>query len=355
VLRSSGQPLETSTRAFFEPRFGHDFSKVRVHADEAAAASAKAVNALAYTSGDHVVWGGGRHALSSAAGRSLLAHELAHVVQQGGVNGTPTRVSEPSDGLERAADQAAETALDAPASAGPATGRESLAKGTLFRRVAGVTCAPDTFSAPHDPRAALEAADAIAIPLATHTATDLATDSNTVQGGIPAAPSASLQAFQNRFGAPGPSGKGFLNRLTGTTRPTREVALSEELAIVSRRFAGVASVMTQGLSYNCPGNHALTLSGCAPGTCAGGDAFSCPNNSLVAICPTFWSNFNDAGRAQILIHECLHINLAGIGVGSVLDVTTRGPGRNFNIAGCYEALLQDLTGANSQADCPAPP
>jgi hypothetical protein len=133
------------------------------------------------------------------------------------------------------------------------------------------------------------------------------------------------------------------------------VALSEELAIVSRRFAGVASVMTQGLSYNCPGSSPLSLVGCAPATCPHGDAFSCHDNSLVGLCSTFWSGFNDAGRAQILIHECLHINLAGIGVGSILDVTTRGPGRNFNIAGCYEAVLTDLTGANSGADCPAPP
>jgi Domain of unknown function (DUF4157) len=85
VLRSSGQPLARQTRAFFEPRFGHEFSRVRVHADAQANASARAVNALAYTVGNHVAFAGGRYAPETAEGRQLLAHELTHVVQQRGV------------------------------------------------------------------------------------------------------------------------------------------------------------------------------------------------------------------------------------------------------------------------------
>jgi len=82
VLRSSGQPLDATMRAFMEPRFGHDFSHVRVHTDAKAADSAKAVNALAYTVGKNVVFGNGQYALQTAAGQRLLAHELTHVVQQ---------------------------------------------------------------------------------------------------------------------------------------------------------------------------------------------------------------------------------------------------------------------------------
>ncbi len=85
VLRSSGQPLDASTRAFMEPRFGHDFSGVRVHTDARAAESARAVNALAYTVGSNVVFGEGQYAPGSGSGQRLLAHELTHVVQQGGV------------------------------------------------------------------------------------------------------------------------------------------------------------------------------------------------------------------------------------------------------------------------------
>ncbi len=84
VLRGPGQPLDAKTRAFMEPRFGHDFSRVRVHADAKAAESARAVQAQAYTVGRNVVFGAGQYAPGTDAGRRLLAHELTHVVQQGG-------------------------------------------------------------------------------------------------------------------------------------------------------------------------------------------------------------------------------------------------------------------------------
>jgi hypothetical protein len=82
VLHSSGQPLDAETRASMQPRFGHDFTRVRVHADADAARSAQAVNALAYTVGQHIVFGAGHYAPSTQAGQRLLAHELTHVTQQ---------------------------------------------------------------------------------------------------------------------------------------------------------------------------------------------------------------------------------------------------------------------------------
>ena len=84
TLRSSGQPLASSTRAFFEPRFGQDLSQVRVHTDPEAQQSAREVNALAYTVGSHVVFDAGRYAPHSPDGKRLLGHELTHVVQQTG-------------------------------------------------------------------------------------------------------------------------------------------------------------------------------------------------------------------------------------------------------------------------------
>jgi len=83
VLRSPGQALDHATRAFFEPRFGHDFSRVRVHTDERAAESARAVNASAYTVGSHIAFATAQYAPNSPSGRELLAHELVHTVQQG--------------------------------------------------------------------------------------------------------------------------------------------------------------------------------------------------------------------------------------------------------------------------------
>ena len=81
VLCSPGQPLDAATRAFFEPRFGHDFSNVRIHLDTKAAESARAVNAAAYTVG-HVVLRAAGSVSPATMTNSLLAHELAHVSQQ---------------------------------------------------------------------------------------------------------------------------------------------------------------------------------------------------------------------------------------------------------------------------------
>ena len=108
VLQSPGQPLDPATRAFMEPRLGRDLSRVRVHTDGRAAASAQAVNALAYTVGRHLVFGCGQYAPHAGPGRRLLAHELAHAVQQDTVQRSvgPLSIGAPGDRLEREADAA---------------------------------------------------------------------------------------------------------------------------------------------------------------------------------------------------------------------------------------------------------
>lgn len=88
VLRSPGQPMDTPTREFMESRFGHDFSRIRIHADDRAAESAVAVKANAYTVGRDIVFGPGRYAPASVQGRRLLAHELTHTIQQSMVSAT---------------------------------------------------------------------------------------------------------------------------------------------------------------------------------------------------------------------------------------------------------------------------
>lgn len=96
VLHSSGRPLDTSTRAFFEPRFGHDFSNVRIHDDGKAASSANAVSARAYTAGEHIVLGEDQLRLQNDDGRKLLAHELAHTIQQGHADEVPVVQRKPA-------------------------------------------------------------------------------------------------------------------------------------------------------------------------------------------------------------------------------------------------------------------
>ena len=89
-FKSTGQPLPTSERAFFEPYFGRDFSDVHVHADNRAALTAQSINARAFTLGRDVVFGAGQYSSGTSPGRRLLAHELTHVVQQSGVNNLRT-------------------------------------------------------------------------------------------------------------------------------------------------------------------------------------------------------------------------------------------------------------------------
>jgi hypothetical protein len=102
LLRSPGVPLDTATRAFFEPRFGHDLSRVRVHSDGASAETAAQLGARAFTVGHHVILG--------SHDRGLLAHELAHVVQQRHATARPgdrVEIGRPGDAFEQDADAAA--------------------------------------------------------------------------------------------------------------------------------------------------------------------------------------------------------------------------------------------------------
>lgn len=84
VLRSSGHPLDQSTRNFMEPRFGYDFSQVRLHTDNKAAQSARAINALAYTVGHNIVLGTDHSMQKGLSRQQVFAHELTHVIQQNG-------------------------------------------------------------------------------------------------------------------------------------------------------------------------------------------------------------------------------------------------------------------------------
>lgn len=115
VLRSPGQPLDAGTRAFMEPRFGYDFSGVKIHTDARAAESARALNALAYTSGKEVVFGAGRYSPGTGDGKKILAHELTHVVQQSSftrsISGEVT-LGRPGDSYERQADEQAQRVFD---------------------------------------------------------------------------------------------------------------------------------------------------------------------------------------------------------------------------------------------------
>lgn len=121
VISAGGSPLEPTVRTDMESRLGHDFGDVKVHTDAAAHDSARSVGAHAYTVGSNVVFQRDAYDPSSQAGRTTLAHELTHVVQQrsGPVEGTPSgggvSVSDPGDRFERAAADNATRVMSDPA------------------------------------------------------------------------------------------------------------------------------------------------------------------------------------------------------------------------------------------------
>ncbi|MFI5794646.1 DUF4157 domain-containing protein [Streptomyces sp. NPDC051677] len=133
VGSGSGQTLGADVRSDMEARLGADFSDVRVHTGDAAHESARSVGAHAYTVGNDVVFQRDAYDPSSHAGRTTLAHELTHVIQQrsGPVDGTTApggiRVSDPSDRFEREASANAERVLSAPAPAPAAPAAERAA------------------------------------------------------------------------------------------------------------------------------------------------------------------------------------------------------------------------------------
>jgi len=133
VGSGGGTPVEPGARSFLEERMGADFSDVRVHTGAKADESARSINAQAYTVGADVVFRSGAYEPDTPGGRHVLAHELAHVMQQkaGPVSGTPAAggisISHPSDSFEQAAEHSASQAMaGAPVQTMPAGGGEAI-------------------------------------------------------------------------------------------------------------------------------------------------------------------------------------------------------------------------------------
>jgi hypothetical protein len=342
VLRSPGQPLDPALRAWMEPRFGHTFGRVRVHTDEQAAKSARAVQAQAYAVGNDLVFNTGAYRPATRSGQALLAHELAHVVQQSGPLRTaalPYRISEPSDPSEQAADALASSVLGA---AGPFPQRPSIPGGgaaqeTLFRRVLTrqTNCPANTNGAPADPLAELTAMDATAGALCGALATLLAIAGALTEAGL-RNPGAGVDlAYQNTFGLPPARPGGFLNRLTGAIRPSLNEALGEEMGLLALRYQLLARFFSQPIPYRC--GIPDRFGGCpqTAANCAAEDAGACEGVGAIFLCPSFWG-FDTQQQAGVAIHEAAHINWGSVGHGA------RGPGGNFRHAECYAELVAQV-------------
>jgi len=134
VLNSGGgSPLAPDVRDEMQARLGHDFSDVKVHTDSQAHESARSVNAHAYTVGSSVVFQRDKYDPSSTEGKTMLAHELTHVVQQrsGPVDGTSAgggiKISDPSDRFEREASANADRVMSADVTLSLAAGPSAAA------------------------------------------------------------------------------------------------------------------------------------------------------------------------------------------------------------------------------------
>ena len=160
VLSSNGQSLDAETRSFMEPRFGHDFSKIRVHTDERAAESAQTVHALAYTIGNDIVFREGQYSPGTIAGKQLLAHELTHSIQQDVVSSEKSNGVSFHTSINDTRDAAEQEAYLAPLQM-QATGRMDVQRSVyhpkLYRTVEGETATQQgytfTISLPSQPEA----------------------------------------------------------------------------------------------------------------------------------------------------------------------------------------------------------
>jgi hypothetical protein len=140
TLSSSGKPLDAGARKAMETAFNRDFSRIRIHDNSVAAASAAELDARAYAFGRDLVFGSGEYAPESAPGRHLLAHELAHTLQQHELRASPGLFAGPREEIE--ADRAASAALAGRAigslsAGGPAIARAPRTKGRAVAPAGG--------------------------------------------------------------------------------------------------------------------------------------------------------------------------------------------------------------------------
>jgi hypothetical protein len=312
AIATGGTPLAPQLRRYFEPRFGRDFSNVRVHTHGRAAAAADSIGARAYALGSDLAFAHGQFDSARPEGRRLIAHELAHIVQQSGA-----------------------------------------APGTVRRTVASYSrCPANVEGASATPIADLTAADAAAQLMSLGAANLLAAEALTFADPT-FGPSYVFDAYQHRFGLPNAAGRGrFFNRLTGAVLATQEEAMRAEMQILSTRFEHTNTFLSQSIFYRCPGaTTPASPRDCAHTGCDPGEyAFTCPaGGGGIAVCNPFWSapEMNDANpRAGTIIHEAIHRWLGA-------HKHRHEGAHRLATPECYAAFVADIYGFahNDQDDC----
>ncbi|QPJ63791.1 MAG: DUF4157 domain-containing protein [Candidatus Nitronauta litoralis] len=292
-VKSGGRPLSESDRSYFEPRFGRDFSDVRVHTHSSAEKAAGSINAKAFTLGNNIAFGSGQFSPNSASGRHLLAHELAHVVQQKG--------------------------------GGQKTVRRTVSKHSK--------CKPSVNSAPSKPLDRLKKIDAKARVFAQVMGLGMALTSVD-----PVLFSKDVKKFTKRFGKAPAKGKRFRNRFNNKTFPTQDKAILSEMNSTSDLFIGVANRLSRPIVYRCPGTKTINLENCRDKCEANDVAWVCAGTSMsqMAVCPGFWG-MSDDQLAGALIHEVMHARFNRKGHPENVKKRHRNPE-------CFTSLTADTMG-----------
>lgn len=269
AIRSTGHPLDTGTRKFFEPRFGHDFKDVRIHTDDVAARSARAIHAQAYTIGNDIVLDSDFYRMNSYSAKTLLAHELAHVVQQN-KNITATK------NIQRALSNSSR-------------------------------CPSNAHGSPANPLSLISQALQRAVQIALGASNMLTFESITIGISIPPT---TLNLYRRRFGDPVAKGRSFINRFSGSSHKSLILAQASEMDFLSARLKRIGDFLNGNMHFVCPGSGNVKLGDCAISKCKTNTVLlSCPSKHhgrMIAACPGFWGQSPDQ-RAIGIIHEAVHM------------------------------------------------
>lgn len=329
ALSSAGSPLQPLLRTELEGQLGADFSAVRVHTDATAAASAVAVDAQAYTLGSDIVFGAGRFEPGSQAGRRLLTHELAHVVQQPVADRSgPAEIGAADSEVERQADRVS-------AGTGSVSGPGTLASPPAARRspvsswspVIRRAEAPETVQAtPPAPAPAMVPAQAQAAPPRAQPAPSCGADQmRSVSPALTAAlrwlraADQGLTAFTSNAAAPAGASAG---RALSDHFRSNDAATARYVLNTIRQIESMVQAMSTGLAR--PGGQ-VTVGGAAvqchsaqqDSVCAVAGAYV--QGQLMVICPTFF-NGDQNWRSSAMVHELAHSLTT---TGDHMDITDR--------------------------------
>lgn len=312
TINSTGKPLDASTKAFMEQRFGHDFSDVQVHDDSLAHHSSASINALAYTHKNHIAFAPGQYQPQTDEGKQLLAHELTHVIQQ---RKTPTQIQRKVDDRS-----------SCKASVDPGAPPQPLTFITLADMLAG---------------------SHLSFAIVSLQLDLMSSSKNGVLAG------SAFDAYRKRFGDPQPVKGGFKNRFDGSTHVTLGAAQEAEINSLIARLKSVQRLLDSGITYRCIGkgtwkvNEDFTFGKCKDDTVLKAPIASI---SAIAICPLFWQNAGRDDQGASIIHELFHIRFQYPDHDTKPAQTAA---QRLSEPQCYAGFVADVNNVNStDISCP---